>query len=362
MTKKIIGTSCCCFLLAFLSLEINAQEAPVFQEKPRKVKMPKYYVADLPKKSIPVKGIYVQQAVWDSTRLGYVQKGMINIKAEAIPADDLTELLQNYLTKQYEDQFKKEGSELLVMIKELRINERTFFSSEVAFAKIEADAWITSDGEKFRKISAIDTVLVYISMADVTSEHGNNIARGLDHLIQSALENAKAGKHGSDEMNAKEIAQKAKERYEVPILMTTHYKQGAYMSFQEFVNNEPSMASFEINVLDKKKGKVEIVDAADRIKPLTPWGICKDGEIYKYHEQELIALEKKNNGFIFSDYQEKASRRNSGIFMGGLLGGLAGAAIASGSNKMYSVTTIPYITKKQPEACSIDMRTGNISF
>ena len=64
------------------------------------------------------------------------------------------------------------------------------------------------------------------------------------------------------------------------------------------------------------------------------------------------------------------TRRNSNAFakafIGGLVGGIAGAAIVSSMGSAKSkpclVRSIPYITKNLPEASSIDMSTGEWTF
>lgn len=351
-------------LLALVQL-VDAQPAEPsgYVEKPKKVKMPKYFVAGFPKKSIPVTTIQIRQTVWDSTRLGFLEKGMFNMKTEAVPADNLTEFLQEYVTKQYKEGYKKTGNTLLIVVNELRINERTMFSSDNAFTKIGADAWIAADGISFRHVASIDSVLLYTGMVDVTSEHGTNIAKGLYHLVLTALKNAQAGDYINPLMvTEEEIISKAREGSRSPILTASTYKEGAYMSFAEFLQNAPSVSSFETIVVDKKKIKIEMMEAGVR-KEIIPWGICKGGDIYKYYEQSLVPIEKNNDGFIISDYIEKSRRRNSGIYMGAILGGAIGAGIASGTaKKMYLVPEIPYLKKKQPEACAIDMETGEFTF
>ncbi|RYE12913.1 MAG: hypothetical protein EOP51_30710 [Sphingobacteriales bacterium] len=69
--------------------------------------------------------------------------------------------------------------------------------------------------------------------------------------------------------------------------------------------------------------------------------------------------------FIISDYVEKINRRNSDMTFAAFFGGLTGALIASSTaKKLPLVTNIPHITqsKKQPEATSIDLETGEFTF
>ncbi len=111
-----------------------------------------------------------------------------------------------------------------------------------------------------------------------------------------------------------------------------------------------------------------------RTEIVDPWGISKNGELYKYHDGQFIAIEKYGNGFIISDYVEKATRRNSNIFFASFFGGVVGGAVGGGiagaltsgskKNRLLLVDNISHITKKkrQPEATRIDMNTGEFTF
>jgi len=261
--------------------------------------------------------------------------------------------------------FAKEGNQLLIVVKQLRVNERTFFSTEKGFVHLQADAYLSKDKSNYQLTASIDTVLVYNSMMDVTSSHGENIAAGIFLLIKQSLQNAEAVLNTTSQgITAEQILFKERERFQLPILTDSGYKDGAYASFQEFLQNSPSVEAFEIESIDKKKKvRVMTVQKDGTKTELFPWGLCKGGELYKYYENDLVPIEQVGHNFIISDYLEKVNRRNSGIFAAGFLAGVVGAGIAnSTAEKMYSVTEFPYITKKQPEACAIDLVTGEFTF
>jgi hypothetical protein len=339
-------------------------QTSIGQERTKKVKMPKFYKASLPAKSVAVADIQIVQAVPDSTCLGYLQKGLANQKVTAVPDKNLVSFLQDYIKKQYNEDYSKEGVHFLWVIKDLRINERTFFSTESAFARLHADAYVSKDGNLYSFVTSVDTVRVYNSMVDVTSSHGENIAAALHKLLLQALN--KTGNVMEDTTRQMTIAQliaNENKRFQIPIINDSVYKEGVYLNFQEFLQNKPSVASYEIQPIDKKTIRVVLTGQDSIKKDLIPWGICKEGELYKFHENELIAIEKRINGFIISDYVDNINRKNRGIFAGVLLGGAIGGAIAgSVASKTYTVNAIPYVKKKQPEASAIDMETGELTF
>ena len=326
--------------------------------------MPKYYKASIPADGMAVAGIKVMQVLPDSTRLGFLQKGLANQKVTAIPGENITTFLQEYIDRQYKDDFKNEGVHLLWMVKDLRINERTFFSTEKAFARLHADAYISRDGKLYKFVTSIDTVRVLSSMMDVTSSHGENIAGAFQRLLLQSVRKAEIALNDSSQyMTMDDVITLSAKRFQFPIITDTIFKEGAYMRYEEFLQNNPTLTNYELRLSDKKNGKISLINKEGEKNDFVPWGICKRGEIYKYHEGELIPIERNGNGFIISDYVEKINRRNQGIFGATFVGGAIGAAIASSSSpKMYDVTSIPYITKKQPEASAIDMETGELTF
>jgi hypothetical protein len=341
----------------------GAQSEP-FREKPRKVKMPRYFIAELPSKTLPFSAIHVIQTVWDSTTLGYIQKGAFNIPAEAIPAKDMTAFLQEYVTSQYKEYFKKDGKQVLMIFKNLRMTEKTFFSNERAYLLFNADAYISADGNNYKLAASVDSVLIMQGMTDVTALHGENLAYSILDLLKVCLRNGmQTLNNETPGLTPDQIKQKEMGRYDWPIIKTEKIMEGTFMTFEEFLQNTPSVSRFETEIIDKKKLKILAVKEDSSRIEIKPWGICKEGEMYKFYEGNLIPIEKKGNGFIISDYLEKSQRRNSGIAFGALFGGLTGVAIASATSpKLFPVTLFSYIKKQQPDASAIDMKTGELTF
>lgn len=358
------------FTFFFPTITVGQDDETRREEKTKKVKMPKYYKAWLPKKSIAVSDIQIMQAVPDSTRLGFVQKGMDNHKVVAVPAENLTIFLQEYITKQYENDYRKDGVKLLLVVKNLRINERTFYSAERAFARLHADSYFSKDGTHYNFLVSVDTVQVG-GGADVTAFHGENIAAALHKLIIQSLNKAESDPVLSDGIAIDSLISNARKVTLHPIQKATRYREGVYVNFQEFLLNDPSLKNYYAEIESNGSAKV-FQPSSDSIKTeISFWGLCKGGEIYKYHENKLVLIEKYGYEFMISGYIDKANRRNRSLFSaglaGGALGGAVGGAIAGAfanadSDRPYSVTAIPYITKKQPEASVIDMKTGEFIF
>ncbi len=381
------------FILAFCGLSANAQKEK--KEKPKekfvKIAMSTLPIADFPENSIPVSGIRVIQNLTDSIRMGYAHKGLDYSIATLIFKKPLTEILQEQVKRMYKHEYKKDGAVIFWVIKDLRFGAKlgaTDYSSvlimpdvattDCSYTRFNADAYISSDGNLFKKVCTIDTVFLVLNMA---GGHGPDLENALRVLLRRTLLTGKdVLEQPVNGLTVEQITDMAAQKTIIPILIDSNYREGAYASFEEFLANSPSVKNYE-TIVGKKK-KVKLINAAEnsRKDTLNVWGICKNGEIYKYHEESLIPIERQGTGFVVSGYVENTTRRNNNNFNTGIAAGLAGlaAGLTAGvfmnsgifitvifiSGKPLLVNSIPYIDdpKMQPLATCIDMKTGEFSF
>jgi len=350
-----------CFAVMLLCLGNAAAAQEKDEPGTKEIKMPKFSEGDFPKKVVHISDLHVLQMVWDSTTIGYVQRGLNNRKVAAVPSKPLTAFLEEHFNRLYKDDFKNDGLHLLWVVKDLRIGERTFFSKEYSYLRFNVDAYVSKDNIEYNLLNSIDTTISQMSGGDVTAWHGGEIEKSFKQLLIEGFEKYKnfdlAAAPG---ITIAEITQKERTKQDHPILNTTTYKEGAYMNFNEFLQNSPSINSWQ-TVVNETNGKVKIVGSNN--DTINAWGLCKGGELYKYNDGQLVPVERQGNGFVISDYIEKANRRNKSIFFAAVFGGMIGGAIAnSTATKLLLVTTIPYITRKQPEATCINMDNGEFAF
>ncbi len=334
--------------------------------KEKSIKFPKFPIADIPKKTYPLSTIKIVQFVTDSLHLGYIQKGMDNHTVFITPSGTLTECLQENVNKMYDHDYKKEGTEMLWVVKELRIGERSGFR-EYAYLRFNGDSYIlsVSDG-KYHPAFSIDTVFFSESMGDVTPFHGGRIEETFKIMLTESLKNATGKMNDANGVSMETIAAAAKTLPDLPILSAETYNDGGYATFEEFAQNKPSVLNPEAIVDDHKKTTFFKVSADGKKDTVQLWGIAKGGELYKYFEGHPVPIERNGKSFVISGYVEKHDRRNKGIFIGGLIAGVPGILAAGGANYKisYPVTSVAHITnrKKQPEACIIDLKTGEFAF
>jgi hypothetical protein len=332
-------------------------EQGVSYERMRIVPLESYRYKKKPDLGFPLQGIEIINNVWDTTRLGFVQVGMMNKKIGAFFDTTMHAALQQFTDKQYSSYYQPVGKRMLWVINELRINERTSFTSERAYVYLNAAAYLEESGGQFRVQARVDTVLERGGM-DVIKKHEEHIGEALHLLFTQST----AGKAGGEAMSREAVIDKEAARYDLPILKDPVLEKGVYTSFKEFKNNAPSVKNFTAK---EKRGKLtvyQVLEDGSEVALEKVWGLCSDRELYKYLFGDLIALEQVGKGFVVSNYLESINRRNKAIFWSSMLGGAIGAGIASGSNKVYEVTALPYIKYNRPEATCINMQNGTLSF
>lgn len=370
-TNLFIFLLLCTFFASAQKKEIKAGGSSVALKV---LKMPRFPIADFPKKSMAISDIQVIQVTRDSIRLGYAGAGLDNQIVILVPTKPLGAFLQEHVLRMYKDSYKKEGAKILWVVKELRVGEKSAFM-DYAYTRFNTDAYISKDGKLYKPVCSIDTVFVNESEVDVTAWHGEDIENAFRLLVRKTLSRGKEVlEQNATELTIEQIREASKPQTDFPILTDDTYREGAYANFEEFLQNKPSINDFQPIVVEKKKLLFIKTDPNSPHDTLSVWGLCKNGEIYKYDNETLIPIENQGNGFIISSYVEQANRRNGNMFFAGFVAGIAGGIIggaiyfsstgSSAYGKTLLVRSIPYITKpkKQPEATCIDMKTGELSF
>jgi hypothetical protein len=355
--------------LLFISVNMLAQNKKGYTKDAdfdyKVIKMPRFTIADFPKKTTPISNIEIIQNLRDSVRLGFVFKGLGNQAAEIISKTNLTSFLQEHITKMYGDDYKPTGVKMLWVLKNLRIGEKEGPFAEYSYLKFKADSYVSKDAVNYKLVTSIDTVFVSSSGADVTAWHGVEIEDAFKLLLKRTLKNVSEPLFvGNDFYTYAQIREKEIAIPVIPpIQSTSKYEEGGYANFKEFLENRPSIKNFLLQVQNENR---IFCFAPNKLDTIKLWGLCRQGEIYVYAQETLIPLEPFGNGFMISDYIKNVNKRNNRNFLIGYMGGMIGVAIMRSQQEFnhYLVTSIPYIkkSKKYPEASCIDMETGELSF
>ncbi len=347
-------------LVQFLSAKAQYPTDNDIPEKVKKIKLSSQ-PGDIAAPSVPIAGIQVFHACGDTVRLGFVQVGLANRRIAAAPDKPWNTYLQLFVDNHFKPAFTESGAQLIWIVKDLRINERSFAMNEKAYVRLKADAYLSKDKAHYQLIHSLDTVLIKGGM-DVTHSHDQNIANAFELLWDQSVAAANVGAENAT-LSATDIISNEQSRFSLPILQDTTYKTGVYKTYQEFLNNKPSVEQFNVEI-KKRRVTIQELSTNGNTGPAieNPWGICKDGELYKYYKERLIPIEKSGHSFVISNYLDASNRRNQSLFWGGLMGGVGGAALGLTTSGLFNVETIPYITRQQPEATTLDIDNGNLMF
>lgn len=287
----------------------------------------------------------------DKTNIGWTQKGMANVKVNANFTDPLEKELSTFLNSN----LSSGGPNIQLIIKTLKISEKTGFSKEIGFCELSIDFLLEKESQLFRVLQTSFTTEV--AGADVTNKHTQNIATAFkmsfEKLAVVDLYNIEKFLALSPDGLSDEILDSL--NYNFPIFLEK-IKTGIYADYEELKNNTPSNTdNFYIEQKERTndtwKGTFEIIpkfqDSDQKVKKV--WAIAHDGQVYVYHQKEFFPLTIENYTLYFFGY---GMPNNQSVSTAAIVGGLIGAGIASGIENSNA--------KKQKVKYDLDPNTGGI--
>lgn len=287
----------------------------------------------------------------DKSNIGWTQKGMMNVKVNANFANPLEKEVTNFLNTN----LGSSGPNIQLIIRTLKISEKTGFSKERGFCELSVDFLLENGSQTFRVLQT--SLTSEVAGTDVTKKHPKNIASAFnlcfDELSKVDLSNTVSFLALSSDGSTSEIPDSVK--YDFPIFKE-EIKTGIYTSYEELKNNSPS--NTEDFVIEKKPrtnepwiGTYEIVpkfkETSKKVKKV--WGIAYEGQVYVYHQKEFFPIEIQDYELFFYGYGIPS---NESISTGAFVGGLIGAGIASGIENTNA--------KKQKVKYFLDPNTGGL--
>ena len=344
---------------------VNKKSSTIDSSSSRTISLPNFNPEGKAPTSINISGIQIINAVSDSSLLGYVQTGMFNKWMKAVPDKPYTEYLQSFVDHRYNLIFKNGATKLVWIIQELRISERTFNMSEKSFLHFKAISFAGNSDETFRLIKELDTILIAGGM-DVSHKHGENIAHALQILLDQSLTNSvllQKADYPVYTMSA--IREKALQRYNVPALQAKAHADGIYLTFKEFINDQPSISNVAYSLEHNSVRFYQTDSNGNKTFVDKFWGVRKNGILLKQYYDLLIPIEQKQNSIALTSYLSLVRGNNNAALLyimgGGLLGGAISGAATGGSSILPLVQNIPYIRRKTPWAGSVDIETGEFA-
>ncbi|WP_440135443.1 hypothetical protein, partial [Chitinophaga sancti] len=313
---------------------------------------------------VNISGIQIVNAVSDSSILGYVQTGMFNRWRPAALDGTFTPYLQAFVDNRYSLIYKSDAQQLVFVIQELRIGERTFNMSERSFLQFRAIGYAGDGSGHFKKVAMLDTILTKGGM-DVTHKHGDNIAHALQILLNRSVANTNAGEGA---YTLAEIKEKALARYLAPGLQVKERGDAIYVTFKDFMNDQPTYANTGYDLQNDIAHFYYTDSTGNKVYVDKFWGVRTNDVLLKQYYDLLFPVEQRQNSIYLVDYLSMSRKNNNAILVGAIGGGLmfgaiGGAIVAASSEgsaarEMPMVENIPYIKKKGPFATRVDIETG----
>lgn len=223
-----------------------------------------------------------------------------------------------------------------------------------------------SDHQQFQLSCQIDTTLSN-ETKHASRDHSENIAQAIDLLMQAADKQTLITAFHSKE----EIFSKAWERYKQPIYGATSFTDGIYTSYREFLKNAPSITNFKVKLEYSKIVAYRIHDDSTSSAINEPWGMCHQGQLYRFKWNGFIPIKRNGISFDLIDLGLETNRdvKTSGGEVADIVGGIAFLGVTSIGLFIprayvrggYPVNSIPYLVDP-PIATTIDPFTGELMF
>jgi len=307
-----------------------------------------------------VSGIAIVNAVWDTSRIGFLQTGLFNNKAEAIPDKEMGQYLQEYVNNTFGGIFTPGKPRLIWVVEDLRIGERTQMMGEKAYVRVKATAYVQTGEDTYKLLKVMDIVHLNNGF-DVTHQHRNNISNAFKEFYTAGVDTIDAVLADTQPgLSYAGITDVYAKKRELPALKAPVMNDGVYLSFASFLENKPDILQFETK---GKAGKVKVYAIpGDGQKTIIPalWGVVKNGAVFKYTNKSLIGLSRSGHGYVITSYLSAYERRQTAIIGGALIGGVAGGLLGS-TTALQHTDAFPEL-KLPAEATAIDMETGALIF
>ena len=279
----------------------------------------------------------------DTTSLGIVQVGLMNIQAKVVSSIPIALQLNNFLNSVI-DSSSQDGT-LLFQIRQILFSEMTSMSSEKGYFYIRANLFSQKENN-YLKLASIDTLIV-VNAFDVT----NQLLKAGSDLITNCISSNLLKNPTENELYTYNdiLRVDSIEKRKIKIYNINGFTDGVYYSYKSFKDQNPD--DKEILVKRKKDlsiSKVMIKDNNNLIelKSNDLYAFVTEGQPYISTGYGYYPLYFSNDNFYFVGNVKPITPNNSDMVAVGAMFGLIGAIIiynSEGYGENY-FTIIDHIT------------------
>ena len=281
----------------------------------------------------------------DTTKLGY-----------AIKNDEETEVLQpdmpwqiwlnSFIHASFSPQLTPGTTgRILLIVKDIRVQKGPQYKTALRF---KGEVWKAQElADAYNYTFQIDTIVIG------NQEVSDQLAPLLVFLMNQNTDLVK--KEFVSIPRAQAIGSTIETTPNGAILSSKQYSDGVYSSFQEFLDNKPSitrMLAFPDPVKDDQLKIFELAQDSTKRELFNYWGICINDELYVVDKGILVPFEKNGSDFTLSAFVNPRDRRNHGRYR--LLLGKKPVTPIHNTLSRCSLYDIP--------ASKIDLKSGQLTF
>ncbi|MBB4806950.1 hypothetical protein HNP38_002246 [Chryseobacterium defluvii] len=264
--------------------------------------------------------------------------GTISDKGQPVEVKFADENIKSYVEKWFSKDNKEKGNnDIVLMLEELKAYDEKDPGQEYAFSKIgiKISSFIKRN-DRYYFINRFDNVIVSDPKRTVQAPRylAQTISDILTEFIKASYTNSVSSQY-IPEKDINNYNAYLSKNYDA--LMTSELKDGVYMSFKNFLSQEPA---FGYRTEKNRKGEVVRVKYKTEQIPLDDvYCYVEAGKAYRLTPVGFLEMEKDDKGFYIVAARTDLFAENQGGGMmvgaiaGGALGAIIGAAIDSGNNK-----------------------------
>ncbi|WP_293882688.1 hypothetical protein [Sphingobacterium sp. UBA1498] len=318
------------FILLIQTVAIQAQQ----KSRPFQFKKPNKVVEHAKYGKIR---LYDAREIKDN--LGVIQVGMLNANRFLVAEPSLEKQLQ----RQLEDMTasRKADDELLIRLEKFCIAELTEGFSEKGFLDFRAIIFSKKANGEYLQLARVDTTIIVNGM-DVTKATLARASDVVNNLICDALtkEGDTTKLYTLSQIENYDSVQKR----QLALYNTSTYKDGLYLTYEEFVRQIPSGGPAQLKDGDfysgffkeNEKGKLK------KLNPKDYYAVVYNGNPFISSQDQFYALISEEDDFIFvGPVKETASASN--VVAASVPLGAIGGILVSGPETNYCTQKLDYV-------------------
>lgn len=229
----------------------------------------------------------------DKHTLGVIQKGLKNKPDLAVFEKPGLREIEQFLKS---SGIYSEANGLALRITALRISEHTGNWKETAKAELSIDFFLRFENQYYY-INSVFTSAEPTGM-DVTKKHAANIATVIEKafVLYSGKKNEVKPDRAFTKEELLDPSLTLRDPLSMPIFVDEKFNDGYYVSFEEFVNNQPSIG-IDCAVKFGEPLKVRCDKESEEI--LTLYGFAHKNKLHILYHHQFFELEKRDDAFYF---------------------------------------------------------------